>query len=299
MAAQRMGYRSNPMAAALAHLKKNSKEAPVRAAIAWLNAWKDPQRLRQLKEFDLYWTGATACAEKFGFHLEEFICESKMSWTRLEKVLYARGINAILLPPHQVEPDWADFCWDRFSIVRFGRSLRKPCCHIVTADQVANMMLAFENVLQRGYKRIGLIAPPRETWWHLFEAGYLRSQQFVPPNQRLPILAPESGASIGLKRLKDWLKAERPDAIITVHPELPGLLKKAGYRVPEDIGLAAMSILDTEVDAGIYQNSEEVGRVAVLLLISLLNDNDYGVPAKFREVLIKGDWVDGSCLPQR
>jgi LacI family transcriptional regulator len=69
--------------------------------------------------------------------------------------------------------------------------------------------------------------------------------------------------------------------------------------VPGDIGLAALSVLDCPVDAGIYQYPEEIGRVSALALVTLINDNDLGIPAIHREILIKGKWVDGATLPDR
>lgn len=77
------------------------------------------------------------------------------------------------------------------------------------------------------------------------------------------------------------------------------LLKRAGRRVPEDVGLAAESVLDGNADAGIFQHPEEIGRVAVVVAMSLINDNARGVPGIFRQVLVSGEWRDGGTLPAR
>ncbi|HAO77501.1 MAG TPA: hypothetical protein DCQ92_00730 [Verrucomicrobia subdivision 3 bacterium] len=69
--------------------------------------------------------------------------------------------------------------------------------------------------------------------------------------------------------------------------------------MPEDIGLAALSILDGNADAGIDQNSDEIGKVAIQLLISLINHNECGIPKICREVLIEGQWVNGTTLPSK
>ena len=61
----------------------------------------------------------------------------------------------------------------------------------------------------------------------------------------------------------------------------------------EKIGLAGVTVLDLPIDAGIYQNPEEIGRVATLVLISLINDNDLGAARIPREILINGTWVTG------
>jgi DNA-binding LacI/PurR family transcriptional regulator len=98
-------------------------------------------------------------------------------------------------------------------------------------------------------------------------------------------------------QFKQWLKSANPDAILTDSSAIPAMLEKAGRRVPEDIGLAATNVRDMSVDAGIDQNPEEIGRVTTLALVSLIHDNDLGIPEFVREILVRGKWVDGKSLP--
>jgi hypothetical protein len=76
-------------------------------------------------------------------------------------------------------------------------------------------------------------------------------------------------------------------------------LEEIGYLVPNDIGLASLSVLDGNADAGIYQNSEEIGSAAAETLILMINRNHIGIPKIFREILIEGKWTDGMTLPCR
>lgn len=76
-----------------------------------------------------------------------------------------------------------------------------------------------------------------------------------------------------------------------------GTLAKVGYEVPSDMGLAAFSVLDGGADADIDQNSREIGRAAVQMLISLINHNERGIPEMCRELLVEDRWVNGSTLP--
>ena len=110
--------------------------APICAGIAWINAWPKPDDLRKHREFDFYWKGAYAAADKFGYRLEEFQLGRDMSPHRLHQILSTRGIRGLLLPPHHIVPDWKDFPWSEYSVVRFGRSVQHPDTHLVTADQV-------------------------------------------------------------------------------------------------------------------------------------------------------------------
>ena len=114
-----------------------------------------------------------------------------------------------------------------------------------------------------------------------------------------PLYLTEKNAAQDQECVEQWLRTERPDAILTDVAAARKMLARAGCRVPDDIGLAVLSILDGNADAGIYQNAEEIGRVGILLVISLINDGAQGIPPIFRQILIAGEWVDGSSLPAR
>lgn len=304
-AAERMGYRLNPMASGLAQWKRHLGTPRIHASFAWLNLWRDPKKLHAPREFHNYWVGARSAAEKSGYRLEEFIVNDDLPLSRLENILTARGVQGILIPPHPFAPDWEDFDWRKFSVVRYGRSCPQPPSHLVTGDQIANVMLGFQAIQARGYRRVGFVTGGwtlRRGGW--MKAGALLHQSTLPKGHRVPLLmfeesplAPEKLYQQYLAQLAAWMKKSKPDAIFTDVADMKQLLKNVGYRVPEDVALAGYSVLDGDADAGINQNSEEIGRVGVLVLISLCDIHDVGIPKIPREILIAGNWVDGSTLP--
>jgi DNA-binding LacI/PurR family transcriptional regulator len=299
-AARELGYQPNAMATILGHQRHAHQKRPISAEIAWINFWNKPADLRKYLEFDLYWKGASMRAEQNGYRLEEFNCGNLLSPSRLERILLARNIHGILIPPHglkaQLTPEWSKIDWGKFSTVRFGYSVNFPCTHLVTSNHLTSGMLAIENMWRLGYKRIGFAASPE---LHLnFRAGFLLKQMHRGGEQ-IPIFTVPSNTDpwTQLSPFSHWVKKNHPDAILTDFPQTHGMLGKIGYRVPEDIGLAATSILDGNADAGIDQHSEAIGRAAIETLISQLNHNEYGLPDVVREVLITGEWVDGNSLP--
>jgi len=297
-----VGYRPDPMLSALAHYRLTKSEMPITAGIAWINAWPKPENLRRHREFDFYWKGAHAAAEKFGYRLEEFQLGRDMSPQRLHQILSTRGIRGLLLPPHHIIPDWKDFPWSEYSVVRFGRSLKHPDVHLVTADQVANTMLAVDSIRSRGYRRIGYVSDERHDRDHgiLFSAGYLHARHALPEKDQVPLLnvAGLDPQAYG-KALLAWIKKHKIEAIFTNRSELMSMLAKLGVKVPDDVAVAVTSLLDAHADAGIDQHPEEIGRVAFLMLNSLINDGSRGIPKIFRQILVEGSWVDGSTLPNR
>jgi LacI family transcriptional regulator len=303
-AAEEFDYQPDPMLTALAQYRQGRKTARITAGLAWINGWQPAENLRSFKEFDLYWKGASLAARKYGYNLEEFRIDGDCGPKRLHQILTARGIRGILLPPQHPVPDWKGFPWDYYSVVRFGRSLKEPGCHVVTADQAVNTMLAFEKIRERGYERIGFV-DSRDTTvrrGHMFQAGYLLAQTDLDESRRIPILdiasVPNSGRH---KQIAAWVGEHRVEAVLTGLAELPELLAKAGIRVPDDVALAGTSVLDIPISAGIDQHSEEIGRVGLLMLNSLINDGAKGIPRIFRQILISvflsptGGWRPGAC----
>ncbi|MEO7099208.1 MAG: LacI family DNA-binding transcriptional regulator [Luteolibacter sp.] len=297
-----LGYKPDPMLAALSNYRKSKSDQPISAELGWINGWNDPKKLRTYKEFDLYWKGASAAANKFGYRLEEFCLGGDLTPKRLHQILSTRGIRGLLIPPHKDHPDWGDFPWEEYSIVRFGRTLQTPQSHIVTADQVANTMLAFRRMRERGYQRIGFVTDEDDTHerGQLFEAGYLIAQRSIAESERLPVFITNGFAPGERKKaFASWLEKHRPDAIFTDVIDFLDLLKRAapGMSVPDSFGLAVTSVLDGRADSGIDQNAVEIGRVGFLMLNSLINDGALGIPKIFRQILVEGSWVDGKSLP--
>ncbi|MDF7801929.1 LacI family DNA-binding transcriptional regulator [Pontiellaceae bacterium B1224] len=298
--AEELGYRPDPQLSALNRYRTNSDGQPVHSALAWLNTWDPPEKLRSFHVFDLYWKGAQKTAQNHGYNLEQFRVKD-IPLQRLQQILITRNIRGILVPPNQnhagINLDGFDF--SEFAAVRLGRSHQKLNFNFVTTAQMQNTILAFNKIHEKGYQRIGFAGMYMDG--QTMGAGFLWAQQQVPQNRRLPpFLVKRIGPSSSWKNdLKIWLDNYRPDAILTYFAVIPEMLNELGYRVPEDIAVAATSVIDTAIDAGIDENAVEIGRAGVLALTSLLNDGQRGIPEVLHEHLIEGRWVDGSMLPEK
>jgi LacI family transcriptional regulator len=295
-----MGYRPNPMATALGQMRFANKARAITAELAWIDYRGGAQDIRRFKEFELYWKGASQTAHWFGYNLEEYVCNANLTLARLKKILFARGVRGILLPPRGLlPPEWDDFPWERFSAVRFGHSILKPRFHVVTSDQTSNGLQAFARMRDLGYDRVGYASSSSISTRH--QGGVLMAQSHLKPTERISplIFATGENNTVNRKQLGQWIKKTNPDAILTDVAAVREMLQMSGWRVPEDIGMAVFSVLDGNADSGIYQNPEEIGKAAVEMLISLVNHNHTGIPKICRELLIEGEWVNGTTLPRR
>lgn len=301
--AARMGYLRDPMLGALAAYRASIHPVKLQNAITWLNHWDQPERLRGAhREFDAYWCGAEKAARNFGYRLEEIWWEPKFTPKRFEQILLTRGIRGVLIPPHQSAPDWGDFDWNKFSVIRFGLSVPSPDSHLVTADQLRAMLMAVRRMSDLGYQRIGLVIPEDQDrrLGGNFIGGFAAAQQFYKLAVVPPLSLEENfytrDKARGTLLLKQWLRDHRPDAVLTSVAALPEILGRLGYHIPKDIAVAGTSI-DVPTDAGIDQHSEAIGRMAVEMLVSQINLNERGEPVDPARILIECRWRDGTSLP--
>jgi LacI family transcriptional regulator len=301
--AEQVGYRPDPTLSALIRYRLDRRQSPqVHAAIAWLNLWPEPSDLRKRREFDGYWRGAKEVAESRGYHLEEFCPGPKLGLKRIERILRTRNIPGLLLPPAPQRGMLGveDLDWGNFSVVSFGHSHSRLPVHMVTADQAADARLALHAARDRGYRRIGFATTAFAMSATMFTAGFLQAQAGLPESDRVPLFTlTQNSAERPLDLLRQWIERHQPDAIITDFPEMTRLLAELRIAVPAELGLAALSVLDGNADAGINQNAEEIGRVAAETLISLINHHHRGIPRFQRHILVEGFWTDGSTMPHR
>jgi DNA-binding LacI/PurR family transcriptional regulator len=309
----KMGYRPDPALAALAAYRFANQTHKIQSALAWVNHWEQPDKLRGYREFDNYWRGAVQTAERLGYHLDDLRWTRDISARRFEKILSTRNVRGVLIPPHSKLPDWGEFDWGRFSVVRFGLSVRVPDSHLVTSDQLRATVMAIQKISNYGYQRIGMVvgAELDGNIGGNYTGGFFAAQKLfnygnavslLLVNQRQARREGDSPPEVTKKlkqSLQTWLAKQKLDAVLTADPLVPGLIRELGYRIPEDIAVAGTSISDIPVDAGINQNGEMIGRIAVETLVSQINLNERGEPVAPCRILIESSWQDGKSLPPK
>jgi len=300
--AEKTGYRPDPMLEALAYCRRSKAGRPVKAKVAWINAEVEADRSLHCPEFAGYWKGAKAAAEKHGFQIEELRMGPEVTPERLHRVLKARRIRGILLPPHSHQPHWGDFPWGDYAVVRLGRSLKFPTTHLVAPDLMSNAMLAYRSMRERGYRRIAFVTGRFELapHGHLAGAGWLAAQEMAPEEDRVPAFTFLTyPVQERVEPFRRWLDQFQPDAILSDGSDIHDLLKEAKVNVPGDLGLAMIHVPGGGADSGVHPNAEEIGRAAFLMLNSQINEGSKGEPKVLRQLVVQGDWVDGTSLPRK
>jgi len=266
-----------------------------RLPLGWLNAWSQPHELAQHPEYGGYWRGACEAACEMGYHLEEFQLHPELTPKELERRLRPKGFCGLLLPPEGEPAVLNHFPWEKYHVVSLSHRTAAPAMNLVGPDRVGNCSIAFNMMLKRGYHRIGFLTDRRPGTIDdkLSLIGFLSTQCELPKEERLPVFT-TTGHPLP-HQLSQWVACHRLDAVLTDLPEAALLLKQAGLRIPQDLGLAFSCRSRTPNSAGIDCHPEEVGRIGVQMLKRTM-EGSLKVEPKIR-VAIHGHWREGSTLP--
>jgi len=247
--------------------------------------------------------GMARRAEALGYRLEPLWLRAPgMTQRRFREILDTRGIEGLICfgsdDPLAPFPE----ALDHYAIVVVGLSICTPL-HRVACHFYGDAWRALDEIKARGYRRPGMILARHEAQ----RTGYMHAgahlawcDRHLGSASAVPVLHVERAEPDPVLR---WYEKHQPDAIVLVHvgdgiPDFMSMLDAHGLRVPQDIGLAAVThIVEGTGLAGMQQDQELMGARAVELLTSRILEHDLGLPHHPRIELVESQWVDGASLP--
>ena len=97
-----------------------------------------------------------------------------------------------------------------------------------------------------------------------------------------------------------WYKKHLPEVVISKASFVQPAFAELGLRTPRDV--AFVDVFLDEADgktAGVRQNQDDVGALAVEILAGQLHHNKFGVPEIPTTTFVEGTWFDGATCPPR
>jgi LacI family transcriptional regulator len=295
-AAERLGYRPDAALAALCSYRTMKRPVREPAVLAWLTNYSHKKQWRASACNCDYFEGAAKRADERGYRLENFwLAAPGMTPERMSRILWTRHIQGVLLPP-QERCTSMTLAWENFSAVTFGYSLLSPRLHLVSNHEYRSMGALFAELVRRDYHRVGLVnlAEHDQRVDHNWLAAYLVEQQALPRKHRLPPLLMPAWDDAAFRA---WVRQHRPDVVVTKLPNVLSSLRGAGFRVPQDIGVAFHSLDENSPSlSGMKKNSFQIGVMAVDLVVDMLHRGERGLPARPSLHMVEGSWTEGATL---
>lgn len=297
-AAIRLGYRPDPILSALSAYRSSHMRSSFQGVLVWINGFPNKDLFTREHSFyaDCY-RGAKERATTLGYKLELFwIGEKGMTGKRASKILKARNILGIIVGPMPEITAGIDIDWDNFNSLRIGYSLTDSRITNVISDQYGNTQWAFERLLKDGFKRIGFACPRYldDRVSNKFSGAYMSMvhRHFRKPPVPLFLDEEKDGDHEAFMR---WYRKYRPEVILAGGRSVYyKSLVKEGVKVPEEVQFVSLhcEFMRSPV-AGISQNGEAVGGVAVDHLVAMIQRFKVGLESFPKTTTILGRWVDG------
>lgn len=299
--AEEMGYTRDPALVALVEYRNSlyrSKSPPV---IAFLTKWSPVEGWKHDTPKNLFWEGAKERAHRLGYKLEHFsLGEAGMTAARMSKILLTRNIKGVILANFENHTKSIELSWEHLCAVRIDYEPLEPELSSITNNQLGAIRLAMRKVRDLGYKRIGLCTPI--LWEQLLDnawaIGYLWEQQKHDSKDRIPELRYELDDTM-VETFRKWIDRYKPDCLIGHADNIMEVAETLGLDVPGDLAVAALNCGDTVHEtAGVKQNHEAVGRLAVDIVAGFMSQHKYGLPVTPTRSYVDGYWIDGETCPQ-
>jgi LacI family transcriptional regulator len=313
--AREMGYAPDPFLRALVAYRGQIMPRRNTPTLAYVTNWHTRWGWKKVPAHLKFFAGAEAKANELGYQLEHFwLHEAGFTQKRMGRILYARGINGLIIASHSREMgDELNFDWKHFSAVKIDYFPHQPPLHNVTNSQASIIRLAMRKVREAGYRRMGFVV--HRGWDHAVDhnwtAGFLGEQQHLPRDDRVPAhVFPEqfpvkrwfneTNASIvaDLEPFKKWLDRYEPQVVIAKAAYVLPLFEKLSLKIPRDIAFVNLFLDESDGQvAGVRQNHETVGGLAVEILAGQLQHNKFGIPPIATTTFVEGTWFDGASCP--
>jgi LacI family transcriptional regulator len=299
--ARTLGYRPNPLVAALMSTRRTGRPTTFRATIAYVTKYSRDRAAWFARAFGDILPGARDRARLQGYQIEEInLSDPALTPARTTEILAARGILGAIIAPLHAIGDAPPVDWTQLSAVAIGLSLSDVPITRATHHHFQGMSLALRHCRERGFRQPGLVVQRRV---HEKVGKRWVAAQLLDETERAgtvhvpPLVLPDLDEKLFLH----WFRKYDPDVILSHDFEpINTWLKRAGRPVPREVAFVNLDRRARDGDvAGIDQDYAGVGAAAVDLLIALLHRNNRGLPHQPATVLLEGTWVPGATLPLR
>lgn len=294
--ARRLGYRTNPLVAALmSQQRRRRATTSATTAIAYLSSHPPENPWRRQEIYRSMFAGAAERAAEIGCRLEEFdLGAAGMVPVRMREILRTRHIHAVVVAPLPNRETQIAFDFSALAVVGLGMSVQAPLIERITNDYYQSAGLAVERCVALGYRRIGFVVSNETS--HRLDHRWLGGYRFAIERhglaERLPPLMTDRTDELEAA-MPAWLRAHRPDVVIFGNSE-------ANLRacVPRTVGVVDLNVMRRDgSQTGIFQNCPLQGAIAVEHALAKLQTNTLGPMGEAHLHLVAGLWVPGTSTP--
>lgn len=292
--ARSLGYRPNPLVAALMARLHTQRRRNDPHHIAWIDLWPNDREAAQATDFKLMLRGANQRATELGYQIAVHrVAREATSAARLHDILISRSQWGLIIPPVPKEAMSYALNLEGLSGVTIGTSLHEPVMHRVASNLFQGSQLACRKLRERGFRRLGLVLSPAihervESKWL---GGFLAEQPGWPRGECLPpLLATENDRP----RFEEWLKRHAPDVVLLAEPHVDEWIEAFRARTGRGPAVALLRRIEAipRCPFTVDTRPDKIGAAAVELVVAQIHRNERGSPQIPHTLLLDGVWCE-------
>lgn len=294
--ADQMGYRPNPLVAALT-ADRNKRG---RSGVTTLGYITTCHHLRSSTANirQLFYRGALERADACGFALQEFcLADEDLNEPRLQRILRSRGIHGLLVAPPP-QPNYSiQLDWEHFAVAALGHNLVHPRVHHAAGAVFQDTIKMLHELKSMGYRRPAMLLRRNSERNQLSQRAAVfeyQSRQIWDLSEPLAYFYDDALAERDL--IEAWLKEMQPDVVLSSDQRFKASIIRVLGPIPEAVGYVAMEYSAVEEDARIDFQPKTVGAVGVDLVTAQLYRNERGIPSVVQAVQVESPFVVGATL---
>lgn len=301
LAAEKAGYRANPLASALMTELRRSSTNAFHGVIAAIEFHEGSSGSRTKPFHAGLFSGAETRARELGYKMDKFeVGEGRLPVKRLDEILRSRDIHGVLVLPAWNAPDLSRLDWSRYAGVYTDYIIKFPALHSFCSDHYRSIISALLLLAERGYKRPGLcIEKLRDE--RLQKRHSAAFSSFLQARLGLETVKPlVFPSALDEKAFKTWFVEEKPDVVLCHFTEVISWMEECGAKVPDTHGyLSLNTIWKQRACAGFDLQPTMIGARAAESIIAQLFRNELGIPEWPTMTTIPAKWVEGPTLRKR
>lgn len=304
--AHRIGYERNPVYHALSRFRQQGTVCAPAPRIAYLENFGLGSGCQRSPHLQAILDGARRQAELLGYEIDALaVGEDDHDSRSLTHYLREHGISGVIIG--SFIPGFAEIAlnWDDYAVCKIHSRHTEPATTVVGNDQLREVRLAFRQLTELGYQRIGLAVgrSDEDACGHRHTAGFLMEEAALPSERRVPpLLFPYNLGEPALSgMIARWVRRHRIDAVLCNWSNIRAMLEHEGLQVPADVACASLCLCEplSEPLAGVRPYLHLVGERAVSIVVTQLKTNERGLPDFPSSTYVQSVWQDGATAPAR
>lgn len=292
--AKSLGYRPDPMVAALMARLHSRRRRNDPHHIAWIDLWPDDQEAARTTDFKLMLRGANQRAGELGYQIEvHHVGREGTSASRLHDILISRSQWGLIIPPVPKEAMAYPLDLEGLTGVTIGTSLHRPVMHRVASNLYQGSQLACQRLRARGFRRIGLVLSPsmNERVEKKWLGAFLAEQAEWPKTDALPPLLAKPDEETRFQR---WFERFAPDVVLLAEPQVESWAANLRGKAASVPPVAWLRMIESMRGTTLAVDTRpgRMGAAAVELVVAQIHRNERGSPQSPHTLLLDGVWCE-------